>query len=145
MSVLDLHPALFAFLTADAAIAAAVNAGSGKYHIYPNALPQGVSPAKSIVYQEISQLGDHHNEGASGLARSRLQVSAWAKTAPDARAVALLVKTRLDGYRGDMGSGGSAVTVQGVFFQDWRDQYVGDGELRLHGKSADYFIWYRER
>jgi hypothetical protein len=143
VSVKDLHPALFAFLVADAAIAAAVPAGSGQYHVYPNKLPQGEKPAKSIVYQEISQLGDHHNEGASGLARSRLQITGWGTSPANAREVALLVKARLDGYRGAMGSGGSAVSVKGVFFQDQRDLY--DDDLKLDGKQADYFIWYWER
>lgn len=142
MSVKDLHPALFAFLVADAAIAASVPAGSGKYHIYPNVLPQSVQTT-SIVYQEVSQLGDHHNEGPSGIARTRLQIAAWAKTPPAARALALLIKARLDGYRGTMGSGGAAVTVQGVFLQDQRDLY--DDKVELHGKQADYFIWFEER
>ncbi len=142
MTVKDLHPALFAFLVADAAIAAAVPAGSGKYHIYPNVLPPGVK-ATSIVYQEISQLGDHHNEGPSGLARTRLQVTGWGKSTSDARAIALLVKARLDGYRGTMGSGGAAITVKGVFFQDQRDLH--DDELKLEGRQADYFVWYWER
>jgi hypothetical protein len=143
VSVKDLHPALFAFLTADSAIAAAVPAGGGKYHVYPNKLPQGEKPAKSIVYQEISQLGDHHNEGPSGLTRSRIQVTGWGKTPADARAIGLLVKARLDGYRGTMGSGGDAISIQGIFFQDSRDLY--DDAVKLDGKQMDFFIWYWER
>lgn len=142
MSVKDLHPALYAFLVADTTIAGLVANGVGKYHIYPNVLPAGVK-ATSIVYQEISAPGDHHNEGPSGLARPRMQIAAWALTPPSARALAIAIKNYLDGYKGTMGSGGGAVTVKGAFFDDWRDVY--DGTIEMHGKQADYFIWFDER
>lgn len=142
MSVGDLRPGLRAFLAADATIAALVVAG-GITRIYPNKLPQGVV-ATSLVYQEISNVGDHHNAGPSGLASPRMQITAWAGSADAAATLARAVKSRIDGYRGTMGSGGDAVTVQGVFFQDSRD--IEDDETpTLFGKQADYRIVWNER
>jgi hypothetical protein len=141
MALKDIRPALRAFLAADAAIAALV-VGGGTTRIYPVKLPQGVTAA-SIVYNEISGLGDHHNEGPSGLAMVRMQIAAWAQTADAAHALYLAVKERIDGYRGPMGSGDALVTVQGVFLDGWRDS--DDTEADLRGKIADYFIHYEER
>lgn len=141
MSLKDIRPALRAFLAADAAIAALVVSGSVT-RIYPGKLPQGITAA-SLVYSEISGQGDHHNEGASGLVRVRMQIAAWATTADAAHALFLAVKNRLDGYRGAMGSGASEVTVQGAFIDSWRD--LDDDAANLRGKIADYFINYEER
>ncbi len=141
MALKDIRPALSAFLAADAAVAALVVTGSTT-RIYPGKLPQGTTAA-SIVYSEISGEGDHHNAGASGLVRVRMQIAAWALTADAAHALFLAVKERIDGYRGVMGSGGAAVNVQGVFIDTFRD--IDDTVANLRGKVADYFIVYEER
>jgi hypothetical protein len=137
----DIRPALRAFLAADAAITAIVGSGASA-RIYPVKLPQGVTAA-SIVYNEISGQGDHHNEGPSGLVTERIQIAAWAQTADQAHTLFLAVKERIDGYRGVMGSGDAAVNVQGVFIDVWRD--VDDTAANLRGKSADYFISFEDR
>jgi hypothetical protein len=136
MGLIDLRPGLCAFLLADAAIAGLVAT-----RIYPVKLPQGIT-APSIVYNEISGQGDHHNEGASGLVRVRMQIAAWAQTADAAHALFLAVKNRLDGYRGPMGAGATLVTVQGAFVDSWRD--VDDTVANLRGKAADYFLFFEE-
>lgn len=140
MSLKDIRPALRAFLAADAAVVAVVVSG-GTTRIYPVKLPQGVTAA-SLVYNEISGQGDHHNEGPSGLVSQRIQVAAWAQTADAAHALFLAVKERLDGYHGVMGTGGAAVTVQGVFVDSWRD--VDDTDANLRGKLADFIFWFEE-
>jgi hypothetical protein len=134
MSLADIRPALRTFLLADSALSAAV----GGARIYPGQLPQGQRLA-SIVYNEISDIGDHTMQGASGLARPRFQIDAWAKTADAASALALLVKERMDGASGVWGS----VKVQGAFFDTGRDVYDADAEL--YGKSRDYVIFFEER
>jgi len=138
VSLKDFPPALRAFLLADATLSTAV----GTSRIYPGEMPQGVT-LQSLVYQEISNQGDHHMEGASGLSRPRYQVTAWAPTRDAARALALLAKERLDGYRGVMGSGGAAVTVNGVFFESSQD--MKDDVAKLFGRAMDFFIWFDER
>jgi hypothetical protein len=138
MSVKDYRTALRSFLLGDSGVSSAVGAG----RVYPAVLPQGIT-ADSIVYQRISDVGDVMNDGPSGLARPRIQVDSWSKTSDGANALALLVKNRLDGYRGVMGSGGSAINVQGVFFDSARDDY--DSTALMHRVSQDYFLVYEER
>lgn len=140
MALKDIRPALRAHLAANAAIAALV--GSNPARIYPVKLPQGVT-GTSIVYNEISGIGDHHNEGASGLVSVRIQIGCWSQTADGAHGLFLAVKESLDGYRGLMGSGGSQVMVQGVFVSSWRD--IDDTAANLRGKVADFVLWYEER
>jgi hypothetical protein len=127
----DLRPALRAFLLGDAAVAAAV----GGARIFPVVLPQAERRV-SLVYARISDVGDHHMEGPSGLARPRYQLDAYAAQPDDADSLARLVKARLDGYRGPMGS----IAVQGVFFDGARDDY--QSEAKLHRVSQDFIIWF---
>lgn len=138
MAVKDIRPALRAFLLGDATLSTTV----GGARIYPVRLPQGITAA-SLVYNRISGVGDHHMQGPSGLARPRIQIDAWAPTADGASALADLVKARLDGYRGEMGSGPAVVTVHGVFFDGERDLPFDDAS-KLYGVSRDYFVHYRE-
>lgn len=137
----DIRPALRGHLLADPAISAKVEGE----RIYPVRIPQGVN-GTSIVYNRISGQGDHHNQGPSGLARSRVQIDCWAKTADAASTLANLVKDRLDGWQGDMEYGSSSprefVNVPGAFFENERDLW--DPESEMYGVSRDYFIWVRE-
>jgi hypothetical protein len=136
MSLKDIRPALRAFLLADATIAGLVAA-----RIYPIKMPQGVT-ATSLVYNEISGDTGLHNEGSDGLSSVRMQLTAWAQTADAAQALYLAVKERLHGYRGAMGSGAAEVAVQLAQLDTWRD--LDDTVANLRGKSADYFIWFRD-
>jgi hypothetical protein len=138
MPLKDLYPALRAFMLADSALSSAV----GGTRIHVDEMPQGQITA-SVVLTEISNQGDHHNEGPSGLSRPRVQITSWAQDRDAARALSLLVKDRLDGYRGTMGSGGSAVVVQGVFFDSSR--WLKDDAAKLFGRSQDYLVHFEER
>lgn len=133
MSLKDIRAGLRTFLLADGPVAALVGT-----RIYPVKLPQGIVAA-SLVYNEISGVGDHNMEGASGLVQVRMQVGAWAQSADGAHGLYLAVKEAIDGYRGMMGD----VAVQGVFIDSWRD--IDDTVANMRGKVADYFIWYAER
>lgn len=132
----DIRPALRAFLLADAGIAAVVAT-----RVYPIKIPQGVNAA-SIVYTRVSGQGIYHMGGPSGLAMPRYQVDAWAPKADDATTLANLIKGRIDGFRGVMGAGAEAVTVQGVFLIDEREDY--DDAVKLHRMSRDYAIDFEE-
>jgi hypothetical protein len=135
MSLKDIRPALRAFVLAAPGISAAIAA-----RMYPGSLPQA-NTAGGLVYNRISGQGDHHNAGASGLARVRMQIDGWMPTRDAAAALMLLVKGAIDGYRGEMGTGAAAVQVQGVFFDSERD-LPSDDAGGLHGVSHDYFIVY---
>lgn len=138
MTVKDLTPALRAFLLADAAISTAVGAA----RIHPMVLPQDQT-TDSIVYTKISSVSELHSEGPDGLGHPRYQIDCWSKTPPGAKALFLLVKNRLEGYRGVMGSGGDAITVQGVIPDNEREGY--DSEAKLYYSGQDFIIWFEER
>lgn len=133
VTLADPRPAWRATLLADAAVLAAV-----EDRIYPSILPQN-ERRQSVTYQEISGQGDHHMQGASGLAQSRVQFNAWADNPDDAYDLALKVKAALDGYSGTVGG----VTIKGVFYDSVRD--LVDDEAKLHARSMDFIVWYAER
>lgn len=136
----DIRPALRAFLLADASISALVTTG-GISRVYPVKIPQGVKAA-CIVYSRISGTGIYHMGGDSGLAMPRFQIDAWGLTGDAATTLANLIKDRLSGFRGVMGTGPIAVTVQGVFLLDEREDY--DDTPKLHRMSRDYAIDFEE-
>lgn len=141
MSAANVRAALRQYLLADAPIAAIVGT-----RVYPSRMPQG-EVRTSIVYTRVSEVGDHHLSGPSGLTRTRVQIDSWAQTIDAAVALADAVKECLDGFRGsvqwDENSPGNAVTVQGVFFDGSRDLY--DDASKLNRVSQDYIIAYEER
>jgi len=134
MSLADLRPALRAYLLADAAISSVV----GGVRVHPVILPQGETRA-SLVYNLVSEVNDHHTQGASGLVMARIQIDAWAGLADTADSLARLVKERIDGYRGLMG----AVQIQGVFAETAFTSYEDDPKLFRVGR--DYLIHFEER
>ena len=129
----DLRPALREFLLADPAIAAAV-----VDRIFPSRIPQGTR-GSCIVYNRISDQGFHVYEGPLGFARPRYQLDSWASNPDTAAGLANLIKERLDGFAGSMGS----VTVQGALFQSLFEAY--DPEADLYRVSQDYLIMFVER
>lgn len=137
-AVADIRPALRTFLLADTDIAAAIVG-----RIYPGKLPQGVAQA-SIVYTLISDPGDYTMQGPSGLAHPRYQIDAWAPTLDAATSLANLIKGRIDGYQGPMGTGADLVNVQGIF-RDAGGREEFDDVAKLWRNGRDYFIWFGER
>lgn len=138
MAIKDIRPALRAFLLADATIAAVVST-----RVYPVKLPQGTNTA-SLVYNLISEVGDAHNEGPDGLCSARIQIDAYAPTADAADVLARAVKERLFGYRGTMGTGGSAVEVKGVFIGgSARSDF--DDEAKMHHFGRDFIVSFWDR
>ena len=141
----DIRLSLFSFLMADSGIYAAVEGNKtrqqGGSRIFPIKIPQGVNAA-SIVYTRISGAGIYHMGGPSGLAMPRYQIDAWAPKVDDATTLANLIKIRIDGFQGVMGSGLAAVKVQGVFLLDEREDY--DDTVKLHRVSRDYAIDFEE-
>jgi hypothetical protein len=134
--VKDIRKAIRSFLLADAPIVAVV-----VDRVYALRIPQGIK-VSSIVMTRVSGPGDYHMDGPSGLINARIQIDAWAPTADAAASLANLVKDRLDGYRGTMGTGGNIITVHGVFVADLREDY--DDEAQLYRSGRDYFVHHLE-
>lgn len=130
----DIRPALRSLLLGDAAVAALV-----VDRVFPIRMPQGTKVA-SLVYTRVSGGTDYTMQGASGYARSRMQIDAWAPTADAATALANRVKDCLSGFTGAVGN--PSVFIQGAFCTDEREQY--DDVVQLYGVSRDYFIHHEE-
>jgi hypothetical protein len=130
----DIRPALRSLLLGDAGVAALVGT-----NVYPIRLPQGVKVA-SVVYTRISGDTDYKMEGATGYARSRMQIAAWAPTADAATALANKVKDCVSGFTGAVGD--PAVFIQGAFCADEREMY--DDTVQMYGVMRDYFIHHEE-
>lgn len=130
----DIRPALRSLLLGDAGIAALV-----ADRVYPLRLPQGVKVA-SVVYTRVTGDTDYTTQGASGYARSRMQIAAWAPTADAATALANKVKDCLSGFTGAVGN--PSVVIQGAFCTDEREQY--DDVVQLYGVMRDFFIHHEE-
>jgi len=141
----DIRPALRAYLLADATISTAV----GGTRVHPTILPQGTNGPNvpAIVFNVISEVTDHHTQGASGLVMVRMQLDAYAQTSDQADALARAIKTRIDGTSGAWTHGSASpadsVTVQGVFAEAARTDHQADA--KLYRSSRDYMIHYSER
>lgn len=133
----DIRSALCEFLLGDSTVSSLV----GTKRIFPAVLPQGTNDT-SVVYNRVSGQGDYDMQGATGLVRPRLQIDAWAVNPDDASALANAIKARIDGYKGVMGTGGAAVTVQGVFMAGEREDY--NDQVKMHRMSRDYFFHMEE-
>jgi hypothetical protein len=138
----DIRLALRAALLADPTI----NGLVGGLRIHAVRLPQGQT-ASSIVYNRISETGDYHTQGPSGLAQTRMQVDCWAQTQDAAVVLASAVYDRLSGFSGPVNYGTNSpqdqIVVRGVFLDTGREDY--DDVAQLYRMSRDYLIWYLER
>lgn len=128
----DLRPELRTFLLADAALLAAVAS-----RVYLIKLPQGTT-ADSIVYNRISGAGDYVMSGLSGFTQHRYQIDAWSQTGDGADTLANLIRDRLDGYKGTMGT----IKVHGVRMVEQREDY--DDTAKLYRVSRDFMIAFAE-
>jgi hypothetical protein len=141
MSLQDIKAGLRTYLLADSTISTAV----GGSRIYSMLVPQGQT-SPSIVFTKISGQGDHHMQGPSGLTRPRVQIDCYALNLAEAGNLALRVKERLDGFRGDMPYGSNspptALDVMLVQFDSEREFF--EDNTKFFRVSQDYLIWYRE-
>lgn len=120
---------LFTKLSGTAALTALVGT-----RIYPLIIPQGATyPA--VTYQRISTMA---REGCmsedDGLARARIQVTAWAETFTSAKAVIDQVRQALQRW--------TTTGVQGSFILAEYDLY--DDEAIKYGSAVDAEIVYEE-
>lgn len=132
----DIRPALRTYLLADST----VNSLVGGERIHHARLPQNqVDP--SVVYIKISETGDYHLAGDSGLGQMRMQIDSWAQSADAATALANAVYDRLTGARTsiDLGSP-DFVDLRGAFLANGRDDY--DEVAQLYRVSRDFILWY---
>lgn len=133
MALVDAYEAIRTLLLLNATISTAV----GGDRIFPLRMPQGETRT-SLVLSRISAVGDHTNDGPVSLGRIRYQVDCYALTFGACADLALAIKSRLDGYRGVIGS----FDIRGIFFDGVRDGYEDD--TKFYRVSQDYFVWHSE-
>lgn len=130
-----IEEAIFAHLSADAGVSAAVSD-----RVYPVELPRPpLYPA--IVYHRISAPREHTHDGSAKFASPRFQFDCLAGTFLEARRIQEAVRVALDGFKGTMGGVGG-VEVHGAFVEDDRsDLETGaDDELGVYSMSIDVVI-----
>jgi hypothetical protein len=131
----DIRSALRTFLLADPAVSSLV----GGQRIYPIRLEQDQTEP-SVVYVKVSETGDYHMEGDSGLGQVRMQVDSWAERADVASELANAVYDRLSGARDTVTVGSDFVNIKGAFLANGRDDY--DNIAKLYRISRDFIVWY---
>ena len=138
----DLGTAVRGFLYADAGVRALTST-----RIYPDVLPQGYSVADggALTYTIIDTIHDHLINGLSGIARSRIELAAFASTRAGANAIAEAVRAS--------GLAGTTGTVGGVWFESVMldsgvqtlDERPTDGtQQHRYITVFDYLIAYQE-
>lgn len=105
--------------------------------IYPVTRPQG-SPSPCIVYNGFAPEQVMTTTGRADLSGKRVQVTAYAKTYPEAKAIEAALNARLIGFAGVV----DGVEFQGIF----ENGGAGDGfehaaPDRLFKVSTDYLVW----
>jgi hypothetical protein len=107
--------------------------------IFPLILPQATSfPA--LTYQRISGERMHSHDGPSGLAGPRIQIDTWATSYIGAKQLADLIRQRIDGFKGTVGSD----EIEGIFMDTEREFYEDGDLLKLFRVSMDFFVYYDE-
>src|SRR5262245_42213214 len=113
--------------------------------IYPIRAPEAV-PMPLVVYQRISSYRWSAMKVDTGVARARMQVTAWATQATTAKSVKEQVRKALERWSGTV----AGMVILDSYIADERDlfeetsQEAGQGETGAYGVSLDAMIPYRE-
>lgn len=109
----DLGSTVRGYLAAVTAVETAVGT-----RIYPDVLPQGYSVrgnGGALIYSVISTIHDHMINGLAGIARSRIEFTAFASTRAGANLIAEAVRASgIIGYTGAM----DGVLIESVRLED---------------------------
>lgn len=111
--------------------------------VFPNKLPQTIT-LPAITLQRIStpRVLTHDTSGLTGTAHPRIQFDAWGATYASCKAVTDAIRAAINGYKGTMGAGATAVTVQGALIDD--ERYDNSPDTGMHRIMSDYIIWHLE-
>lgn len=101
--------------------------------IYPFVAPQSVNKPY-CTYQKISSGRMYSHSGYSGLQRPRMQVTCYAETYAQAKAVAAEAIAAIEGWPA------ANASVQSAFFENEEDFY--DEETKLYQIPVDFFVYY---
>jgi len=105
--------------------------------LYPMVVPQDVS-LPAVAYQRISGPREPVHEGASGLARARMQFTVLGSTYEGGKDVAEALRGSMDGFSGTMGT----VAVNAAFLENDVDAWGTVFDKAV--VRQDYMFWYQE-
>jgi hypothetical protein len=138
----DIGSAVRGYLYANAGVLALTST-----RIFPDVLPQGytIRTGGALTYTVISTTHDHLINGLAGIARSRIEFTAFASTRAGANAIAEAVRaSNLQGYTGAMGG----VYIESVMITggiQTLDERPTDGSQEHRYLTVfDYMIAYQE-
>lgn len=110
--------------------------------VYPVELPENMrSPA--LVYFRVSDFGDYHMEGDSGLQRISMQLDSWAENQDAAVSLADAAHDVLSGFRGRVDYTSDFMDIRGIFQTNGRD--LSDHVTQMFNTSRDYQVFYAAR
>ncbi|TXH19320.1 MAG: DUF3168 domain-containing protein [Hyphomicrobiaceae bacterium] len=125
--------ALYSKLSTDSGISAIVST-----RVYPVRLPQNpVFPC--VSFQVITEPRTYTMEGKDA-PNVIFQIDCWAKTHVGAHQLAEAVSASLSGFRGTMGTGGSARYVSSCLQRNATDLF--EPEVNDYRVSLDFSVWY---
>jgi hypothetical protein len=131
-----IESALVTYLNTVASITAIVGA-----RIYPLEVPQQAAyPA--ITYERESTEHVRSMQGESGLARTSLAVTCWARSYDTAKQLADAVRLAIDGFQGTWGT--TQVASHLLDETDFLTPVPGNQPQRLIGVQLDLAIWHGE-
>ena len=139
----DLGQEIWTYLSADAGLLALVPAT----RFTPEVLPQGysVEDGGALIYTIINTIHDHNLNGLTGIARSRVEFTAFAKTRLAANAIAEAVRSAgLVGYTGAMGD----IQIESVMLesgvQTLEESPTDGSQEHRYLTVFDYLVAYQE-
>jgi len=105
--------------------------------LYPMVVPQDAE-LPAAAYQRISGPREHSHDGATGLARARMQFTVLGSTYENGKDIAEALRGSMDGFSGTMGT----VTVDAVLLENDVDAWG-----TVFDKATvrqDYLFWYQD-
>lgn len=108
--------------------------------IFPNEIPQKQA-MPAAAYKQLTSDIDYANDGETGLSNSKFEISAWAKTYAEVKALATAIIVVLSAYKGTI----NGVEIQGIFLVDEKDDFQkkdGNEIITRHGRVMTFEIWY---
>ncbi|GAC1475647.1 MAG: hypothetical protein NVSMB9_28540 [Isosphaeraceae bacterium] len=138
--VLDFRQGLVATLAARAAISSVVG-----NRIYPLKVPESTTPlTPALTYQIIANPRDHHLDGANGITRARVQISAVTRTFAETAALTLAVRNCFDGWYGTLAGGVKVIETLLLNESELYEEPVDASDLGTYRTVLDIVFRYRE-
>lgn len=133
----DIEAAVEEVLRTDLGLQAVIGSGS-QMRIFSQRLAQN-APLPALTYQLISDPSENSHTGASGLAKARVQIDAWAKTKEEARSVTRAARIALVGIKRTV----AGISLQGAYKIN-ESSMTDPTDAGMRRRTMDLTIWHSE-